>query len=112
MGKPKFRDDGSKLPRPIVAKFQRFKQKEQVKRSEVKQKGKNHYGISEQFPKEVNEKRKQLWPVYKRAKLNGHKAVSNVDKLYINGTLYRLKAKAESMDNKSSDMALSGGNED
>ena len=40
MGKPKFRDDGSKLPRPIVAKFQRFKQKEQVKRSAVKLKGK------------------------------------------------------------------------
>ena len=40
MGKPKFRKDGSKLPRPIVAKFQRFKQKEQVKRSAVKLKGK------------------------------------------------------------------------
>ena len=49
MGKPKFRDDGSKLPRPILAKFQCFKQKEQVKRSAVKLKGKNHYGISEQW---------------------------------------------------------------
>ena len=68
--------------------------------------------FSEQFSKEVNEKRKELWPTYKRAKLNGHKAVLNVDKLYINGTLYRLKAKAQSMNNKSSDMALSGGNED
>ena len=95
-----------------MAKFQRFKQKEQVKRSAVKLKGKNHYGISEQFPKDKNEKRRELWPIYKRAKLNGHKAVLNVDKLYINGTLYRLKAKAESMDNKSSNMALSGGNED
>ena len=107
MGKPKFRKDGSKLPRPIVAKFQRFKQKEQVKRSKVKLKGKNHYGISEQFPKEVNEKRKELSPIYKRAKLKGHKAVLNVNKLYINGTLYKVKDKAESMDNKNSDMFLS-----
>ena len=107
MGKPKFRKDASKLPRPIVAKFQRFKQKEQVKRSKVKLKGKNHYGISEQFRKEVNEKRKELSPIYKRAKLNGHKAVLNVNKLYINGTLYKVKDKAESMDNKNSDMFLS-----
>ena len=112
MRKPKFRKDGSKPSRPIVAKFQRFKQKEQVKRSALKLKGKNHYGISDHFPKEVNEKRKKLWPIYKRAKLNGHKAVLNVDKLYISGTLYKPKDKAESMDNKNSDMFLSGGNED
>ena len=60
----------------------------------------------------LNEKKKELWPIYKRATLNGYKDVLNVDKLYINGTLYKPKDKAESMDNKNSDMLLSGGNED
>ena len=86
-----------KLPHLILAKFQRFEKKEQVQPSAVKLKGKIiTAGISEQFPKEINVKIKELWPVYKRAKLNGHETVVMWINLTLMGlfTSQRLKMRA------------------
>jgi hypothetical protein len=46
-------------------------------------------GISDQFPKEIQEERKKLYPVFKDARSKGHKAFLVKDKLFINGQIYR-----------------------
>lgn len=74
--------------RPIVAKFAYDVDKERVRRAARNLKG-TPYGISEQFPREVNEKRKRLIPIMKQAKHDGKEAVLRVDKLFINNVLYK-----------------------
>jgi len=64
--------DGSPKARPVVAKFSSHEQKEKVKREGAKLKGTN-IGMSEQFPKEIQERRKELWAVFKEAKHQGHR---------------------------------------
>ncbi|KAK3743027.1 hypothetical protein QZH41_003437 [Actinostola sp. cb2023] len=73
--------------RPIVVKFLRFQDKELIRKNAFKLKG-TKIGISEQFPKEIADERKKLYPVMKEAKQKGSKAVMVKDKLYINGQRY------------------------
>ena len=75
-------------PRPIVVKFLRFQEKEMIKRNAYKFKDIG-VGISDQFPKEIQEERKKLYPVFKDARSKGHKAFLVKDKLFINGQIYR-----------------------
>ena len=42
-------------------------------------------GISEQFPKEIEDSSKALYPIMKKAKAEGHKTSLIKDKLFING---------------------------
>jgi hypothetical protein len=79
----RFGRTGTGKPRPIVAKFVLYKDKELVQKSSKKLKG-THYGISDMYPREINERRKDLYPHYKRAREQGMKAVMTGDKLYIN----------------------------
>lgn len=78
----------SRRPRPIVAKFVSFKQKEQVKKQGRELKGTN-FGVNDQFPKEILDRRRALFPIRKKAITEGARAVIAVDKLFINGHLYR-----------------------
>ena len=55
-------------PRPIVAKFEHFKDRELVRLAAPKTLQGKHYGVREQFPKVVEDKRKLLYPEMKRAK--------------------------------------------
>ena len=71
-------------PRPIVAKFERFKKRETVRRSSKVLKGTN-FGVSEQFPHEIVQRRKELWPKYKEAQRRGIRTSLVVDKLFIDG---------------------------
>ena len=64
--------DRSPKARPIVAKFSSNKQKGKVKGEGAKLKGIN-IGMSKQFPKEIQERRKELWAVFKEAKHQGHR---------------------------------------
>lgn len=77
-------------PRPIVAKFEHFKQKETVQRQGKQLKG-TDFGMNDQFPKEIMERRKKLFPIRKQKIQEGKKAVISVDELYIDGQLYRHK---------------------
>ncbi|XP_062568377.1 uncharacterized protein LOC134230565 [Saccostrea cucullata] len=84
---------GRKVPnkvRPIVAKFVLFKEKEMVRKAAYKLAGDENkqFGISEQFPREINEKRKKLYPYYKAAKQQERKAQLIFDKLIIDGELF------------------------
>nr|XP_022312705.1 uncharacterized protein LOC111117757 [Crassostrea virginica] len=81
-------------PRPIVVKFSRYPQREAVRKSAHKLKN-TDISIGEQFPKEVQDRRKSLFPVYKKAKEDQKKAVLVKDKLYIDGKLYVKDASSE-----------------
>ena len=80
------REDGK--PRAIVAKFLRYQDKEYIRKSAHLLKG-TRIGIAEQFPKEIADVRKALYPVYKKAKKDRNTALLIKDKLFINGQRYR-----------------------
>ena len=83
------RDGQNSEPRPIIVKLSVFQDKNFIK-SFIKNlpKGSN-IGISDDFPKEVDEIRKKLYPVLKAAKREKKEAYFNVEKILINGSLYR-----------------------
>ncbi|XP_035665530.1 uncharacterized protein LOC118408776 [Branchiostoma floridae] len=76
-------------PRPIIAKFVWFKDREMVRGAARNLKGTN-FGIAEDFPRQIREVRKKLMPVLRaaRAAQPPKFAVLNVDQLYIDGDLY------------------------
>lgn len=83
--------------RPIVARFIYRRDFECVLRHAYRLKGKQ-FGINEQFPAEIEARRRKLYPVMKRAKREG-KTVSMVrDKLFIDGELYTLPENTETND--------------
>ncbi|MEW8545932.1 MAG: hypothetical protein AB2693_20615 [Candidatus Thiodiazotropha sp.] len=72
-------------PRPIVAKFERFKDREFVRTTAPKTLKGKRFGVREQFPKVVEDQRKLLYPEMKRARANEQNKVRLVrDKLFIN----------------------------
>ncbi|KAK3746094.1 hypothetical protein QZH41_004619 [Actinostola sp. cb2023] len=74
--------------RPIIAKFRRYQDKEYIRQRAYMLKG-SKIGIAEQFLKEIAERRKLLYPILKKAKSEGKKAVLIKDVLFINGQRYR-----------------------
>ena len=72
----------------MIAKFLNFKQREEIRRKAGNLKD-THYGIGEQFPKEVNQRRKSLLPIMRKAREDGKYADLVADKLFIDGHLYR-----------------------
>ncbi|KAK3097334.1 hypothetical protein FSP39_008769 [Pinctada imbricata] len=87
---------GEKTPgksRSIVAKFVNYKDRELVRHSAflaLKGPENRGIGINEHFPREINERRKSLWPHYKEAKRLGKRAFMAYDKLYVDGELFTL----------------------
>ncbi|KAK0139819.1 hypothetical protein N1851_023262 [Merluccius polli] len=51
----------------------------------------SHYGLNDQYPPEINNRRKQLFPIRKQMIQKGKRAVISVDKLYIDGQLFKDK---------------------
>lgn len=75
-----------RYPRPIVAKFTYYKDKELVRLNAPKTLINSSYVVKEQFPAEMEEKRKLLYGEAKRARQNANNKVRLVrDKLYVNG---------------------------
>lgn len=79
---------GNNRPRPIVAKFEHYKHKELVQKQGRQLKGTN-FGMNDQYPREILDRRKRLFPIRKQLISEGKKATISVDKLYVNGQLYR-----------------------
>ena len=72
-------------PRPIIAAFKNFSEKEIIRKcaSSIKT---SRYSIREQFPREVEDRRKVLYPLYNKAKANPLNSVKMIrDKLFVNG---------------------------
>ena len=105
---------GRARPRPIVAKFERYKDREDVKHTGwkllkfVKEARANtlttgieegtpligghqmnpkfvNIGIGEQYPQEIYQRRKEQMPIFKNAVYNKQRVRFVLDKLYING---------------------------
>ncbi|XP_062616814.1 uncharacterized protein LOC134278517 [Saccostrea cucullata] len=77
---------GKRLPdkhKPIVAKFVLHKEREIVRKAAPSSLEGKGFGVNEQFPREINERRKVVYPHYKKAKQQGKKAVMIADKLII-----------------------------
>ena len=81
------RDGRNSGPRPIIVKLSAYQDKNFIK-SFIKNipKGTN-IGISDDFPKEVDEMRKKLYPVLKAAKREKKEAYIKVEQLLINGSV-------------------------
>lgn len=74
--------------RSIVAKFSLFKDRETVRKSSRNLKGTKFY-VSEQFPKEVADRRRGLMPMFRKARSEGKRAWLGYDTLYIDGVPVR-----------------------
>ena len=75
-------------PRPIVVVFERFVDREVIKNAAPSLKG-TRFSIREHFPSEIEERRKDLYPVMRKALENDANKVKLVkDKLFINNRLY------------------------
>ena len=78
-------------PRPIIAKLSFYKD---IYKSRIFLCAKNidrstKIGVAEDYPKEIDKIRKELLPVLRKAKKENAQAAFNVDKLIINGQIYR-----------------------
>ncbi|KAK6196443.1 hypothetical protein SNE40_001668 [Patella caerulea] len=74
--------------RPIIANFVFSKDRDLVRYEAPKTLKGKPYGVNEQFPKVINDRRKALYPHFKAAKRMNKKAVFKVDKLFIEGELF------------------------
>jgi chromosome segregation ATPase len=74
--------------RPVVAKFNYYKDRERVRKETKNLKGTN-FGVSEQYPKTIQDRRKILLQVKKAETKKERKCVLSVDRLFVDGQLYR-----------------------
>lgn len=66
--------------RPIIVKFEHYQHKELLK-SKGKLLKDTHFEMNDQYPREINERRKALYPILKNHRKNNIRAVMAVDKL-------------------------------
>lgn len=79
----------NRRPRPIVASFHRFKDRDSVRKAGILlNKKKQPQKIHEYFPKEIEERRKRLYPVMRFYIDQGEKVSLVRDKLYVNNMRY------------------------
>ncbi len=88
IGPPHQQGPGSK-PRPIVAKFTRYKQRELVRSRGHTLKG-TKFGVFEQYSKGVNEKRRILYPKMMAAREKNCYAKLQYDSLIINNERFKV----------------------
>ncbi|CAC5406389.1 unnamed protein product [Mytilus coruscus] len=84
------------ITKPIVCRFLNFKQRELVRKAASELKG-TKYGINEQFPKEINDRRKALWPHFQEARRQRKKAFFKRDRLFIEGNEFSPKDTTKEM---------------
>jgi len=85
---------GSRGRRPIVARFLYFADLQYVLDIAYRLKGKP-FGIQQQFPPEIEARRKKLYPIQKEAKRNGRRVALVRDRLYIDNEPYVLPEELE-----------------
>lgn len=78
---------GTNNARPIVARFIYHNDLQMVLQNAYKLKG-SSFGISEQYPAEINNRRKNLYPIMREAKQQRRHAVLVRDRLFIDGEQY------------------------
>ncbi|XP_063442600.1 uncharacterized protein LOC134722897 [Mytilus trossulus] len=88
-------DKNKGKPRLIVVKFVYFADLRKVLEAGPKLKEKPQFGMNLQFPIELEERRRKLYPVMKDAKRNGKRVSLIRDKLIIDGKVYNSKNNIE-----------------
>ena len=78
---------GTNNARPIVARFMYHNDLQMVLQNAYKLKGSSS-GISEQYPAEINNRRKNLYPIMREAKQQRRHVVLVRDRLFIDGEQY------------------------
>jgi hypothetical protein len=81
--------------RPIVARFL-YHSDLQYGLNNAYQLRNTPYGIRQQFPKEIDDNRRKLYPIQKEAKRQGKHVVLVRDRLYIDNELYVASHEYES----------------
>ena len=76
-------------PRPIIAKVSFYQDKELIKSHIKNLKKGSKLGVADDYPKEVEQIRKDLQPALKKARQEKKLAFFNVEKLIIDGKIYR-----------------------
>lgn len=79
----------SDRPRTVIAKFHWFGDREKVWNSRQKLKGKKFW-VAEDFPVEIQNRRRKLIPVMKEARKQNMRSTVSVDKLVVNGSTYTI----------------------
>ncbi|XP_046332265.2 uncharacterized protein LOC124115361 [Haliotis rufescens] len=74
----------SNRPRTIVAKFANPDERREIL-TNTRQLRETQFGVSEQFPQEIVQRRRDLLPLFKEARRRGLKSNLTVDRLYIDG---------------------------
>lgn len=82
--KSKVRTQTVQRPNLIVAKFTFFKDRERVRKAAKMLKGTN-FSIQEQFPEEIEARRKPLYPLLKAARKDDKRASLVKDRLFVDG---------------------------
>ena len=77
--------------RPLVIRFLRYKDKEYIRKLAPEKLRGSPYGISEQFPKEIADRRRLLVPIMKKEKSDKKKATLVVDKLFTEEAIYSVR---------------------
>ena len=97
------KDPQKNYPRPIIAKFERYKDKEYVRQTAPDALLNTIFGVREQFPQEILETGNLLYPLAKKARQNTENKVRLVrDKLYVNGEEVKPDNSGQSKSYKSS----------
>ncbi|XP_061178382.1 uncharacterized protein LOC133187025 [Saccostrea echinata] len=78
----------NEYPRNIVAKFSFFKDREFIRTRAPQKLSGTHVWVNEQYPTEIEEKRKKLYPVMRQARKDKKKVKLVRDILYIDGEVY------------------------
>ena len=94
-----------KKPHTIVAKFTFFKDRERVRKSGRRLKG-TKFGMHEQFPKEVEQRRQPLYPLLRQARRDKKRATIVKDRLFVDGK--EVFARSENGAARSSSSAARG----
>ena len=81
---------GQAKSRPVVAKFEKYTDREYIRKAGVElNKRQRRFSVREQFPPEIEERQKTLYPIMRNLNKDGDNRVTLVrDKLYVNGKLY------------------------
>ena len=79
----------ARKPRNVVVKLASSSSKDLVLKNVGHLAGKTHFSVQEQFPPEINERRRRLWPIFKEAKEKKkqdrtYKVNWSLDRLYVN----------------------------
>ena len=74
--------------RPIVVKFLNYKDKEIIRQAAPRKLKNTTFGVNEQFPKEIADRRRLLYPIMKEERRQNRKANLVVDRLFTENVTY------------------------